>query len=234
MATRGYDEARPLGRNLTHGLLDSLGRQIVRGDFEAAGFPTEAELARLHQVSRSVTREAVKMLTAKGLLSARPRQGTHRSAGRDVEPVRPRRAGMADGAAAFGRPAAPLQRTADRDRARGGGARGTLRHGRRPRSDRRRLGPDGGRRGGRRRPAGGRHRLSRRGARARRRTRSTASSATSSRSALRTSIRVTNRVAGRTASLADHAAVRDAILARRRRMPRAVGDAGADRRRHRA
>lgn len=37
--------------------------------------PTEAVLARDHRVSRSVTREAVKMLTAKGLLSARPRQG---------------------------------------------------------------------------------------------------------------------------------------------------------------
>src|SRR3546814_7172144 len=33
-------------------------------------------LAKQHGVSRSVTREAVKMLTAKGLLSARPRQGT--------------------------------------------------------------------------------------------------------------------------------------------------------------
>ena len=76
MARRRFDEGRPPGRNLTHGLLDSLGRQIVRGDFDAAVFPTEAELARQHDVSRSVTREAVKMLTAKGLLSARPRHGT--------------------------------------------------------------------------------------------------------------------------------------------------------------
>lgn len=65
-----------LGRNLTYGLLDSLGRSIVIGDFEKEAFPTEAELAKRHGVSRSVTREAVKMLTAKGLLSARPRQGT--------------------------------------------------------------------------------------------------------------------------------------------------------------
>jgi len=65
-----------LGRNLTHGMLDSLGRAIVVGRFEQTAFPTEAELARQHGVSRSVTREAVKMLTAKGLLSARPRQGT--------------------------------------------------------------------------------------------------------------------------------------------------------------
>lgn len=65
-----------LGRNLTYGLLDSLGRAIVGGRFEARGFPTEGELSKQHGVSRSVTREAVKMLTAKGLLSARPRQGT--------------------------------------------------------------------------------------------------------------------------------------------------------------
>jgi len=65
-----------LGRNLTYGLLESLGRAIVTGAYDARPFPTEAELARQHGVSRSVTREAVKMLTAKGLLSARPRQGT--------------------------------------------------------------------------------------------------------------------------------------------------------------
>jgi DNA-binding FadR family transcriptional regulator len=71
------DGVRPeLGRNLTYGLLDNLGRAIVTGRFERESFPTEAELAKQHGVSRSVTREAVKMLTAKGLLSARPRQGT--------------------------------------------------------------------------------------------------------------------------------------------------------------
>ena len=65
-----------LGRNLTYGLLDTLGRAIVHGRYEERSFPTEGELSKLHGVSRSVTREAVKMLTAKGLLSARPRQGT--------------------------------------------------------------------------------------------------------------------------------------------------------------
>jgi DNA-binding FadR family transcriptional regulator len=65
-----------LGRNLTYGLQDALGRSIVIGDYDTRPFPTEADLARQHGVSRSVTREAVKMLTAKGLLSARPRQGT--------------------------------------------------------------------------------------------------------------------------------------------------------------
>jgi len=65
-----------LGRNLTYGLLDSLGRRIVTGSYDRRPFPTEAQLADEYAVSRSVTREAVKMLTAKGLLSARPRQGT--------------------------------------------------------------------------------------------------------------------------------------------------------------
>src|SRR3954470_6908610 len=65
-----------LGRNLTFGLLDALGRAIVTGAYEDKRFPTEAELAAEHAVSRSVTREAVKMLTAKGLLTARPRKGT--------------------------------------------------------------------------------------------------------------------------------------------------------------
>jgi DNA-binding FadR family transcriptional regulator len=64
------------GRNLTFGMLDALGRAIVTGVYDDQRFPTEAELAAQHAVSRSVTREAVKMLTAKGLLTARPRKGT--------------------------------------------------------------------------------------------------------------------------------------------------------------
>ena len=64
------------GRNLTYTMLDALGRSIVTGHYDALRFPTEAELAEQHAVSRSVTREAVKMLTAKGLLTARPRKGT--------------------------------------------------------------------------------------------------------------------------------------------------------------
>ncbi|MET1113163.1 MAG: FCD domain-containing protein [Allosphingosinicella sp.] len=64
------------GRNLTFSMLEALGRDIVTGVYESRRFPTEAELAAHHAVSRSVTREAVKMLTAKGLLTARPRKGT--------------------------------------------------------------------------------------------------------------------------------------------------------------
>ncbi|GAA0331554.1 FadR/GntR family transcriptional regulator [Sphingomonas oligophenolica] len=70
------DVRTSLGRNLTYGMLDHLGKVIVTGGYDDKPFPTEAELSIQHSVSRSVTREAVKMLTAKGLLSARPRQGT--------------------------------------------------------------------------------------------------------------------------------------------------------------
>lgn len=62
--------------NLTQLLLDTLGKAIVTGRYDDRPFPTEAEIAKAHGVSRSVTREAVKMLTAKGLVSARPRKGT--------------------------------------------------------------------------------------------------------------------------------------------------------------
>lgn len=64
------------GQTLTFGLVDAVGRAIVTGVYDGKRFPTEGELTIQHSVSRSVTREALKMLTAKGLLSARPRQGT--------------------------------------------------------------------------------------------------------------------------------------------------------------
>jgi len=64
------------GRNLTYSLVETLGQAIVTGEYDSKRFPTEAELSLQFGASRSITREAVKMLTAKGLLSARPRQGT--------------------------------------------------------------------------------------------------------------------------------------------------------------
>lgn len=73
---KASDVQESLGRNLTHGLLDALGRAIVAGKFVDKSFPSEADLIKEHGVSRSVTREAIKMLTAKGLVGARPKQGT--------------------------------------------------------------------------------------------------------------------------------------------------------------
>jgi DNA-binding FadR family transcriptional regulator len=64
------------GRNLTHQLTHQLGLSIVQGQYALEkSFPTEAELSQQFNISRSVTREAVKMLTAKGLIASRPRQG---------------------------------------------------------------------------------------------------------------------------------------------------------------
>lgn len=65
------------GRNITYSLVESLGQSIVGGRYAVDHpFSTEAELSKQYGASRSVTREAVKMLTTKGLLTARPRQGT--------------------------------------------------------------------------------------------------------------------------------------------------------------
>ena len=64
------------GRNLTFSLVEAIGQAIVAGAYDAKPFPTEAELSLQFKVGRSATREAVKMLTAKGLLRARQRQGT--------------------------------------------------------------------------------------------------------------------------------------------------------------
>ncbi|MGN0920772.1 MAG: FadR/GntR family transcriptional regulator [Cellvibrio sp.] len=64
------------GRNLTHQLTHQIGQAIVQGHYAIdKPFPTEAELSAQFNISRSVTREAVKMLTAKGLIASRPRQG---------------------------------------------------------------------------------------------------------------------------------------------------------------
>jgi Transcriptional regulators len=65
------------GSNLTFRIMEDLGIAIVTGHYsERNPFPIEATLCEKYGVSRSVLREAVKMLTAKGLLGARPRHGT--------------------------------------------------------------------------------------------------------------------------------------------------------------
>lgn len=65
------------GQNLTHSIAQDLGIAIVTGRYsERNPFPVEADLCQQYDASRSVLREAVKMLTAKGLIGSRPRQGT--------------------------------------------------------------------------------------------------------------------------------------------------------------
>src|SRR5688572_7657161 len=54
-----------------------IGRRILRGDYPpGAIIPNEAEWSQAYAVSRSAVREAIKMLTAKGLLSSRPKIGS--------------------------------------------------------------------------------------------------------------------------------------------------------------
>ncbi|MCP9223648.1 FadR family transcriptional regulator [Erythrobacter sp. LQ02-29] len=65
------------GRNLTESIVDDLGLAIVTEHYSSTrSFPTEAELSQRYGASRPVLREAVKMLTAKGLLLPRKRAGT--------------------------------------------------------------------------------------------------------------------------------------------------------------
>lgn len=62
--------------NLTQQLVHELGRSILQGKYKVGDkLPTEAELGETYNISRNATREAVKMLTAKGLISSRPRKG---------------------------------------------------------------------------------------------------------------------------------------------------------------
>lgn len=63
--------------NLTKRIVQELGQAIVTERFsDKDPFPVEAELCRRYGASRTIVREAVKMLTAKGLLKPRQRAGT--------------------------------------------------------------------------------------------------------------------------------------------------------------
>ena len=65
------------GQSLTHRITHNLGVAIVTGVYSDENpVPIEADLCRQYKASRPVLREAVKMLTAKGLLVSRPRLGT--------------------------------------------------------------------------------------------------------------------------------------------------------------
>jgi GntR family transcriptional regulator, galactonate operon transcriptional repressor len=63
-------------RNLFAHVVEELGSRIVRGELGPGDpFPNEADLGREFHASRSVIREAVKSLAAKGLLESRTRTG---------------------------------------------------------------------------------------------------------------------------------------------------------------
>lgn len=62
--------------NLSQRMTQELGCQIVCGVYDRnESLPTEADLCEKFGVSRSAVREAVKMLSAKGLITSKPRQG---------------------------------------------------------------------------------------------------------------------------------------------------------------
>ena len=64
-------------RGLHRDVVDALGLRIVRGDLKPGEtIPNEADLSRELEVSRTVLREAVKVLASKGLVEVRPRTGT--------------------------------------------------------------------------------------------------------------------------------------------------------------
>lgn len=76
MTTPANSSKNPRGHNLTSRIVHDLGRAIVTEQFKGdADFPFESELCKKYQASRPVVREAVKMLTAKGLLRQRQKVG---------------------------------------------------------------------------------------------------------------------------------------------------------------
>lgn len=65
-------------RGFTQRIVEELGGTIVGGGLEdQTSLPIEAELAKNFNASRTIVREAIKMLTAKGLVGSRPRRGTY-------------------------------------------------------------------------------------------------------------------------------------------------------------
>ena len=68
---------RMFSGNFTRHIVQTLGKSIALGEYpQGQPLKAEAELCEEFEASRTVLREAVKMLTAKGMLDARPRRGT--------------------------------------------------------------------------------------------------------------------------------------------------------------
>lgn len=70
-------ETRALKRSLKDQLVDGLGSEIVRGRLRPGdALPSEDVLLARYDVSRTVLREAMNALSAKGLVDPRPKRGT--------------------------------------------------------------------------------------------------------------------------------------------------------------
>jgi len=73
MTKRGTYPRRGLHGEVVH----TIGLQILRGELQPGdALPAEEDLSVDHSVSRTVLREAVRVLAAKGLVQARPKTGT--------------------------------------------------------------------------------------------------------------------------------------------------------------
>jgi GntR family transcriptional regulator, galactonate operon transcriptional repressor len=67
----------PFKRNLRDQLVEVLGRGIVNGELQPGDIlPSEGELLERYSVSRTVLREALQVLSAKGLVDSKQRRGT--------------------------------------------------------------------------------------------------------------------------------------------------------------
>jgi GntR family transcriptional regulator, galactonate operon transcriptional repressor len=67
----------PLPKTRTEQVVDALGREIVAGRLEAgAPLPAEESLLAQYGVSRTVLREALQVLAAKGMVESRQKRGT--------------------------------------------------------------------------------------------------------------------------------------------------------------
>lgn len=63
-------------KNLSQRMTSELGRAIICGEYPRdQSLPTEADLCDKFGVSRTAVREAIKMLTAKGVVRSKPKQG---------------------------------------------------------------------------------------------------------------------------------------------------------------
>lgn len=63
-------------RTIHDHVVEAIGRMVFDPEVASTTLPTESELTERFQVSRGTLREAVKSLTAKGILEVRPRTGT--------------------------------------------------------------------------------------------------------------------------------------------------------------
>jgi len=72
-----FRDSNAIVRNVHSQVADRIGISIVRGDIAAGeALPSEMEICKLIDVSRTVVREAIRTLTGKGLLESRAKSGT--------------------------------------------------------------------------------------------------------------------------------------------------------------